>query len=97
MNRSSSVSPPELSMRRREVHVAVLWLDDHQLASGPMVSKLDLVGLTEIAEMLGLSRQRVDQIVRAEGTFPEPVAVITAGRIWKRSDVLRWARRERRL
>ena len=57
-----------------------------------MASKLDLVGLTEIAAMLDLSRQRVDQIVRADATFPEPVAVITAGRIWKRSDIERWAR-----
>jgi predicted DNA-binding transcriptional regulator AlpA len=61
-----------------------------------MPSKLDLVGLTEIAEMFGVSRQRVDQIVRADPTFPEPVAVITAGRIWRRSAVERWARRSRR-
>ena len=59
--------------------------------------KLDLVGLTEIADMLNVSRQRVDQIARAGGTFPEPVAVITAGRIWMRSDVERWARRAGRL
>jgi hypothetical protein len=37
--------------------------------------------LTEITNVLGLSRQRVDQIVRTDPTFPEPVAVITAGRI----------------
>jgi prophage regulatory protein len=60
-----------------------------------MSPKLDLVGLTEIAAMLDLSRQRVDQIVRADASFPEPVAVITAGRIWRRSDVERWARRSR--
>jgi prophage regulatory protein len=62
-----------------------------------MSPKLDLVGLTEIAEMLDLSRQRVDQIVRADPRFPEPVAVIAAGRIWRRSDVERWARRDGRL
>jgi predicted DNA-binding transcriptional regulator AlpA len=62
-----------------------------------MAPKLDLVGLTEIAEVLDLSRQRVDQIVRADLTFPEPVAVISAGRIWRRSDVERWARRVGRL
>jgi predicted DNA-binding transcriptional regulator AlpA len=61
-----------------------------------MPSKLDLVGLTEIAQMLGLSRQRVDQIVRADANFPEPVAVITAGRIWRRRDVECWVRRTRR-
>ena len=62
-----------------------------------MAAKLDLVGLTEIAEALDLSRQRVDQIVRSDPTFPEPVAVISAGRIWRRSDVERWARRVGRL
>ena len=58
--------------------------------------KLDLVGLTEIAERLGVSRQRADQIVRTDPAFPEPAAVITAGRIWRRSDVERWARKARR-
>jgi len=63
-----------------------------------MAPTLDLVGLTEIAEMLELSRQRVDQLVRdADSSFPEPVAVISAGRIWRRSDVERWARRVGRL
>jgi len=63
-----------------------------------MAPKLDLVGLTEIAEMLDLSRQRVDQLVRdVDITFPEPVAIISAGRIWRRSDVERWARRVGRL
>jgi len=62
-----------------------------------VATKLDLAGLTEIADMLGLSRQRVDQIVRSDPTFPAPVAVITAGRIWRRADVERWARRGGRL
>jgi predicted DNA-binding transcriptional regulator AlpA len=57
---------------------------------------LDLVGLAEIGEMLGLSRQRVDQLARSKG-FPEPVAVISAGRIWLRADVEAWARATGRL
>jgi predicted DNA-binding transcriptional regulator AlpA len=52
--------------------------------------RLDLMGTTEIAEMLGVSRQRADQLSHSE-RFPEPVAVIAAGRIWLRSDVERWA------
>lgn len=50
-----------------------------------------LVGLTEIAAMFGVSRQYADRLVRSDG-FPDPEAVITAGRIWKRSDVEQWAR-----
>lgn len=56
----------------------------------------DLVGLAEIGEMLSLSRQRVDQLARTK-RFPEPVSVISAGRIWRRSDVEAWARAEGRL
>jgi hypothetical protein len=62
-----------------------------------VTQKLDLAGLTEIADMLDLSRQRVDQILRSDPTLPAPVAVISAGRIWRRADVERWARRTGRL
>jgi len=55
-----------------------------------------LVGLTEIAEMLGLTRQRVDQLVRSDDTFPTPQATISAGRVWSRHSVEDWARKEDR-
>jgi predicted DNA-binding transcriptional regulator AlpA len=57
---------------------------------------MDLVGLTEIGELLGVSRQRAGQLSETDG-FPEPVAVLAAGRIWKRADVEAWARRSGRL
>ncbi|HEX7134428.1 MAG TPA: hypothetical protein VF228_17780 [Iamia sp.] len=52
--------------------------------------RLDLMGTTEIAELLGVSRQRADQLSRTDG-FPDPVAEIAAGRIWLRKDVETWA------
>ena len=55
-----------------------------------------LVGVAEIAELLGLTRQRVNQLAREEG-FPKPEAELTAGRIWKRADVEAWAKRTGRL
>ncbi len=55
-----------------------------------------LVGLSEIAKMIGLTRQRVDQLVRLPD-FPEPDAVLAAGRIWRREDVEAWARETGRL
>lgn len=58
--------------------------------------KLNLVGAAEIANMLGVSRQRVNQIVREKG-FPDPVAELTAGRIWLLEDVQAWARKAGRL
>ncbi len=45
----------------------------------------------EIAEMLGITRQRVDQLSRADG-FPPPTAELAIGRVWRRQDVERWAR-----
>ena len=60
-----------------------------------MVAK-HLVGVTEIAEMLGISRQRAHQLTRAEG-FPAPVAELSAGRIWNRDEVEEWGREAGRL
>lgn len=55
-----------------------------------MVGKLELMGVHEIAKLLGVSRQRVDQITRDDPTFPEPVDTLASGRIWRRQDVERW-------
>ena len=56
-----------------------------------MAEKLHLLGISEIAEMLGVTRQRVDKISRTDDDFPEPVAEIHAGRIWRREAVVEWA------
>ena len=57
---------------------------------------MDLMGLAEIAELLKVSRQRVDQLAR-QRDFPLPLATISAGRIWLREDVEAWARSVGRL
>ena len=44
----------------------------------------DLVSIVEVAEMLGVSRQRVHQILRAYPDFPAPEAELAVGRIWRR-------------
>ena len=56
--------------------------------------RMDLVGVHEIAKILGVSRQRVDAIVRG-GAFPSPVCRIAAGRIWRRTDIVAWAKAHR--
>jgi predicted DNA-binding transcriptional regulator AlpA len=48
------------------------------------------VGPGEIAAMVGLSRQRVDQLSRQVG-FPEPWAELLTGRIWRDTDIEAWA------
>lgn len=47
------------------------------------------VGLHEVAELLGVSRQRADQLARQVG-FPKPVAELRGGRVWKRAEIDKW-------
>jgi predicted DNA-binding transcriptional regulator AlpA len=56
----------------------------------------NLVGVAEIADLLGVSRQRVDQLAERDD-FPNPAAVLAAGRIWKRADIEAWGRKAGRL
>ena len=50
-----------------------------------------------LAELLGLTRQGVDYLVRNDPMFPAPVAVLHAGRIWEREAIESWARAEGRI
>jgi predicted DNA-binding transcriptional regulator AlpA len=45
----------------------------------------------DVAELLGVSRQRADQL-RHGADFPTPIEV-SGRRLWRRSDVERWAKR----
>ncbi len=49
------------------------------------------VGVTEIGEMLGVSRQRANRVV-AKADFSEPVTQTRAGRVWERAAVEEWAK-----
>lgn len=49
-----------------------------------------VLGAAEIAELLGVSRQRVDQLTR-RADFPLPVAELASGRFWVRGEIERWA------
>ena len=48
------------------------------------------VGAAEIAQLLRVSRQRVDQLTLRQD-FPPPVAELVSGRVWVRVVVERWA------
>ncbi|MGO4634970.1 helix-turn-helix transcriptional regulator [Streptomyces sp. 2RAF24] len=47
------------------------------------------VGVTEIGEMLGVSRQRANALV-ARPDFPPFIARTKAGRVWERAAVEEW-------
>ena len=49
-----------------------------------------LVGLAEIALAVGVSRQRIDQLIQQYPDFPEPEARLASGRIWSRTAVDSW-------
>lgn len=53
-----------------------------------------LVGAQEIERLLGVSRQRVHQLIKRPD-FPEPVAILGSGRVWHTEDVLEWDRRRK--
>ncbi len=57
----------------------------------------ETVGAAEIAELLGVSRQRVSQLTADESPygFPEPWLRLRMGKVWLASDVREWARRTR--
>lgn len=58
----------------------------------PMVSDVHhLVGSAEIGRMLGVGRQRVQQLINRDD-FPKPEVVLDMGKVWKREDVESWAR-----
>jgi predicted DNA-binding transcriptional regulator AlpA len=57
----------------------------------------ELVAVAEIAAMLGVSRQRVYQLLEEDPTFPKPIEQLAVGRIWRRADVEKWARGAGRL
>jgi len=50
----------------------------------------NLVGAAEIAQLLGVGRQRVQQLIKKPG-FPVPQDELLMGKVWLRSDVESWA------
>ena len=55
----------------------------------------DLIGVAELAGLLGVSKQRASELAHGAG-FPAPLAVLAAGPVWPLADVLRYVRRWKR-
>jgi predicted DNA-binding transcriptional regulator AlpA len=49
-----------------------------------------LVGMAEIAEILGVSRQRVSQLIETYEDFPKPEVELSGGRVWSRTAIETW-------
>ena len=52
-----------------------------------------LVGASEAAKILGVTRQRLGQMLEAYPDFPRPEAELSGGRIWLREPLEEWAAR----
>ena len=50
----------------------------------------ELVGISEISDMLGVSRQRASALQTNTG-FPAPVAVLRSGPVWRKGDLSTFA------
>ena len=50
----------------------------------------EVMAAAEIADYLGVSRQRVAVLVERPG-FPPPIAHLSVGRIWRTSEIRQWA------
>lgn len=66
-------------------------LDPSTFDQDPSLEKL--IGVNEIAELIGRRKQNVAQHYTRRPDFPEPVAELPTGRYWRRGDVLRWYER----
>jgi predicted DNA-binding transcriptional regulator AlpA len=50
-----------------------------------------VVGMSEATDLLGVSRQRVYQLMETNKEFPEPYGKLRSGPVWLRDDLLRFA------
>jgi predicted DNA-binding transcriptional regulator AlpA len=55
------------------------------------MGKMRVMGAAEIAERLGVTRQRAYQIT-SRRDFPEPIAHLAMGQVWETKDVEAWIR-----
>jgi predicted DNA-binding transcriptional regulator AlpA len=55
-----------------------------------MNARHDHMGLSEVAALLGVTRQRAHAIVRDYPDFPAPADVLAAGPVWHGEDVRAW-------
>lgn len=79
--RRAGVGEPELT----EVSVLIELPEDEQASA-----RDDLVGTPDVAARLGVSRQRVAQLVEQPGRFPTPVTTVRGTHVWRWGDIADW-------
>jgi chromosome partitioning protein len=57
-----------------------------------MAEVVDLVGMAEVAEILGVTKQTLTNWRHRNISFPSPIAELRSGPVWKREDVISWGK-----
>ncbi len=57
---------------------------------------VEVWALAEVVDYLGLSKARIVQLAN-QPDFPQPITVLTVGRIWNADDIREYARKRRAL
>lgn len=73
------------------VDAEVATVDEHDRREEANTVRAELVGLAEIAELLGITRQRVSEMHRDRKDFPMPVARLRSGPVWRKADLSTFA------
>ena len=55
---------------------------------------MELLGLAEVADVLGVNKQNVANWRSRRADFPQPVANLKSGPVWSTDTIIEWARRE---
>lgn len=50
----------------------------------------DICGIAEVADLIGRTKGRIDQLLLEDRGFPRPIWAIKLGRIWDRSEIVAW-------
>src|SRR5260221_3624752 len=57
-----------------------------------MTDSMNLVGMAEVAELLAVTEQALTNWRNRNISFPEPIAELRSGPVWKRDDVIAWGK-----
>jgi hypothetical protein len=66
----------------------VTFAEAERRITSPVVP--ELVGMTELGALLGVTKQRANQLTAEHESFPAPVLALASGRLWLRSAVEAW-------
>ena len=58
---------------------------------------MELVGISEIAELAEVSRSAVSNWISRDPSFPQPIADLACGQIWQKADIERWLEQNKHL